>query len=419
MKTLYLDIFSGISGDMFMGAMLDLGVKMDDLTRELGKLRLEGYHLHASRERRFQIEGARFEVHVGHDHGHEHHHDHEHEHEHGHEHEHEHEHSGEHGRTYADIKRVIQESPLSEWVKAKSMAVFERIAVAEGKIHGLPAENVHFHEVGALDSIVDIVGACVALDLLGKPRMLSGSVVEGHGWVDCAHGRFPVPAPATLEILAARGVPISQCDEASELVTPTGAALLAEFVEKFGPMENFVPQRVGFGVGKRDNKTRPNVLRAILGQTAATATHDWETDTIAVLETNLDDVNPELLGHFVDLAMAAGALDVSHAPVQMKKNRPGVLLSVLCAPEEADKFCEMILRETSAFGVRRSMAERRKLRRQFVTAPTLYGDATVKIGTLDGNIVQTAPEFESCKKLALEKNVPLKTVYDAARRAAT
>ena len=174
MKTLYLDIFSGISGDMFMGAMLDLGVKMDDLTRELGKLRLEGYHLHASRERRFQIEGARFEVHVGHDHGHEHHHDHEHEHEHGHEHEHEHEHSGEHGRTYADIKRVIQESPLSEWVKAKSMAVFERIAVAEGKIHGLPAENVHFHEVGALDSIVDIVGACIALEILGKPRVLSG-----------------------------------------------------------------------------------------------------------------------------------------------------------------------------------------------------------------------------------------------------
>jgi hypothetical protein len=330
-----------------------------------------------------------------------------------------HEHGGEHGRTYADIKRLIQESPLSEWVKGKSVAVFGRIALAEGKIHGVPAGNVHFHEVGALDSIVDIVGACVALELLGKPRVLSGTVVEGHGWVDCAHGRFPVPAPATLEILAARGIPMAQCDEPSELVTPTGAALLAEFVEKFGPMENFVPERVGFGVGGRDNKTRPNVLRAILGETAASATHDWETDTIAVLETNLDDVNPELLGHFVDLAMAAGALDVSQAPVQMKKNRPGVLLSVLCAPEEGDKFCEMILRETSAFGVRRSMAERRKLRRQFVTAQTYYGEATVKIGTLDGQIVQTAPEFESCKKLALEKNVPLKTVYDAARKAAT
>jgi hypothetical protein len=435
MKTLYLDIFSGISGDMFMGAMLDLGVKMDDLTRELGGLRLGGFHLHGSRERRFQIEGVRFQVHEGHEHthGHEDHHEPGHEHAHGHEHandhpqehghehphEHMHEHGGEHGRTYADLKRLIQESPLSEWVKGKSVAVFGRIALAEGKIHGVPAGNVHFHEVGALDSIVDIVGACVALELLGKPRVLSGTVVEGHGWVDCAHGRFPVPAPATLEILAARGIPMAQCDEPSELVTPTGAALLAEFVEKFGPMENFVPERVGFGVGGRDNKTRPNVLRAILGETAASATHDWETDTIAVLETNLDDVNPELLGHFVDLAMAAGALDVSQAPVQMKKNRPGVLLSVLCAPEEGDKFCEMILRETSAFGVRRSMAERRKLRRQFVTAQTYYGEATVKIGTLDGQIVQTAPEFESCKKLALEKNVPLKTVYDAARKAAT
>ncbi len=304
-------------------------------------------------------------------------------------------------------------------MKAKSIAVFERIAAAEGKIHGLPAASVHFHEVGALDSIIDIIGACIALEILGKPRVLSGNVVEGYGWVDCAHGRFPVPAPATLEILAARGAPISQCDEPSELVTPTGAALLAEFVEKFGPMTSFVPQRVGFGIGKRDNKTRPNVLRAILGETAATATHDWETDTIAVLETNLDDVNPELLGHFVDLAMAAGALDVSHAPVQMKKNRPGVLLSVLCAPEQADKFSEMILCETSAFGVRRSLAERRKLRREFVTAKTPYGDATVKIGKLDGHVVQTAPEFESCKKLAVEKNVPLKTVYDAARKAAT
>jgi uncharacterized protein (TIGR00299 family) protein len=313
---------------------------------------------------------------------------------------------------------LIRESSLSEWVKAKSMAVFDRIAAAEGKIHGLPAEKVHFHEVGAIDSIVDIVGACVALELLGKPRVLSGSVVEGRGWIDCAHGRFPVPAPATLEILAARGIPITQCEESAELVTPTGAALLAEFVERFGAMEDLVPQRVGFGVGKRDNKTRPNVLRAIIGETAAVAAHDWETDTVAVLETNLDDVNPELLGHFVDLAMAAGALNVSQAPVQMKKNRPGVLLSVLCAPEQADKFCEMILRETSAFGVRRSMAERRKLRRQFITARTPYGDVSVKIGTLDGEITQIAPEFESCKKLALEKNVPLKRVYDAARKAA-
>ncbi len=453
MKTLYLDIFSGISGDMFMGSMLDLGVKMEDLTRELEKLRLEGYHLHTSREKRFQIEGARFEVHLGHHHhddghghehsheehhhshepeshgeqthSHEHHHgEHSHEHEHhGHTHshdeEHSHEHSAEHGRTHADIVKLINASALSEWVKAKSLAVFQRVAIAEGKIHGMPPAEVHFHEVGAIDSIVDIVGACIALEILGKPRVLSSNVVEGHGWLNCAHGRFPVPAPATLEILTARAVPIAQCDEPSELVTPTGAALLAEFVEKFGPMDSFVPHRVGFGIGQRNNKTRPNVLRAILGETSATVTHDWETDTIAVLETNLDDVNPELLGNFVDIVMSAGALDVSYAPVQMKKNRPGVLLTVLCAQDEADKFCEMILRQTSAFGVRRSLAERRKLRREFVTARTPYGDVTVKIGKLDGTIVQIAPEFESCKKLALEKNAPLKAVYDAARKAAT
>ena len=329
-----------------------------------------------------------------------------------------HEHHSEHGRTHSEIKTLIEKSALSEWVKSKSLAVFERVAVAEGKIHGVPSADVHFHEVGAIDSIVDIVGACIALEFLGKPRVLSSNVFEGHGWLNCAHGRFPVPAPATLEILAARGVPIAQCDEPSELVTPTGAALLAEFVEKFGPMDDFIPQRIGFGVGKRENKTRPNVLRAILGETAATVSHDWETDTIAVLETNLDDVNPELLGNFVELAMAAGALDVSYAPVQMKKNRPGVLLSVLCAREEADKFCEMILRETSAFGVRRSTTERRKLRREFVTITTPYGDVTVKIGKLDGAIVQTAPEFESCRKLASEKNVPLKAIYDAARKAA-
>jgi hypothetical protein len=418
MKTLYLDIFSGISGDMFMGAMLDLGVKMEDLTRELEKLGLPGYHLHASREQRHQIEGARFQVHIGHDHGHQH--PHEHHHEHDHAHPHEHSHSEEHapGRNYSEIRRMIEASHLSNFVKTKSVAVFQRIANAEGKIHGLPPDQVHFHEVGAVDSIVDIVGACVALEILGKPRVLASAVVEGHGFVDCAHGRFPVPAPATLEILAARGAPLAQCDEPNELVTPTGAALLAEFVEKFGSMENFVPERVGFGVGGRDNKSRPNVLRAVLGQSAPASAHDWETDTIAVLETNLDDVNPELLGHFVELAMSAGALDVSHAPVQMKKNRPGILLSVLCAPADADKFCEMILRETTAFGVRRSMAERRKLRREFSVVKTEYGNVTVKIGRLDGDVVQSAPEFESCKKLASEKGVPLKTIYDAARKAA-
>jgi pyridinium-3,5-bisthiocarboxylic acid mononucleotide nickel chelatase len=420
-KTLYLDIFSGLSGDMFIGAMLDLGLGLDHLERELAKLPVAGYHLHASRAKRSQIEGTKFDVHLGHDHehDHEHAHGHGHDHDHGHDYDHDHDHGHEleHGRAYADIRQLIAASGLSDWVKTKATAVFHRLAVAEGKIHGQPAPQVRFHEVGAVDSIVDIVGACVALEFFGQPRVLASAVIDGTGWVDCAHGRFPIPAPATLEILAARGVPISQCEEPHELITPTGAALLAEFVEMFGPMEGLAPERIGFGVGTRENKTRPNVVRAILGRGAAATAHDWETDTVAVLETNLDDANPEWLGHFMERAMAAGALDVCQTPALMKKNRPGVLLTVLCATAEADKFSEWILRHTSAFGVRRTVAERRKLRREFRAVRTPYGEVSVKIGTLDGRVVQTAPEYESCKKLADAKSVPLKTVYEAALAA--
>jgi hypothetical protein len=427
MKTLYLDLFSGISGDMFLGALLDLGVDARKLERELKKLKLDGYHLHISRRQKSGIAGVKLDVHLNESSGHGHVH-------YGMPHEHgsgetacglhihkPHEHRGE-NRTFAEIKKLIGKSKLSAWVKKKSVAVFQRIAEAEGKIHGLPAEQVHFHEVGAVDSIVDIVGACIALELLGKPRVLAAPVIEGTGWVDCAHGRFPVPAPATLAILGTRGIGLTQCDEPHELVTPTGAALLAEFVESFGPMQNLVAEKTGFGLGTRENRTRPNVLRAVLGKESRTQSSkakvlDWETDRVVVLETNLDDLNPEILGHFVEMALAAGALDVFHTPIQMKKNRPGVLLAVLCAEADADKFSEMILRETSAFGVRRTLAERRKLRREFTRVKTPWGEAVVKIGRLNGKVVQAAPEFESCKKLAVQARIPLKQVYTAVRKA--
>jgi uncharacterized protein (TIGR00299 family) protein len=594
MKTLYLDIFSGISGDMFIGALLDLGVDPPRLERELRKLGAEGYHLHAVRSQKSGIAGVKFDVHLhdhhehesdaGHEHSHahshehthshshahahahshshgeehEHHHEHEHghDHEHGHHHahthshipagahggplvviggghvelsvfetnvpprfrlyfhdsngkpsspppaktvqletvrpdgathvfrfksgkgyleateelpepheftalltvgsrgnpetirtpfveEHSHEHHSEHAhhdhehshedahaasdhdhadsRDFKQIKAMIRSSGLSDWVKEKSVAVFRRIAVAEGKVHGIAPEEVHFHEVGALDSIVDIVGGCIGLELLGKPRVLAAAVVEGTGFVHCAHGRFPIPAPATLAILGERGVAVSQTDEPHELVTPTGAALLAEFVESFGPMQNLVAEKIGFGLGTRDNVTRPNVLRAIFGESAApaaAAAHDWEIDTIAVLETNLDDINAEILGHFVERALKSGALDVFHTPIQMKKNRPGVMLTVLCAEADADRFSEMILRETGTFGVRRHAAERRKLQREFSTVSTPYGEATLKLGKLDGKVLHATPEFESCKALAEKAGVPLKDVYDAASRAA-
>ncbi len=449
MKTLYLDVFSGLSGDMFIGALLDLGADFRQLEYGLATLNLDGYRLEHRRAAKCGIEGVKFDVHLtgtatppendgpdyhalshGHSHGPG---DHAHSHSHG---------PGDAGhahdgsRNFRQIKQLIHASTLSDWVKEKSIAVFQRIAVAEGKIHGMPPEQVHFHEVGAVDSIVDIVGGCLGLELLGCPRVLASGVVEGTGWVKCAHGRMPLPAPATLEILGARGVAISQCEEPRELLTPTGAALLAEFAESFGPMTGLVAEKVGYGVGTRDNDTRPNVVRAALGVVqsseskvqslaagsgtakGAALAHDWETDTIAVLETNLDDVSGELLGAFVEQALGAGALDVFHTPIQMKKNRPGVLLTVLCAATDADRFAALMLRETSAFGVRRTLAERRKLKREFLTVTLPQGEVTVKLGRLDGAVVQVAPEFESCKALAAKAGVPLKAIYEAALSAA-
>lgn len=446
MKTLYLDIFSGISGDMFVGAMIDLGVDFQKLEQALAGLKLEGYHLHLSRQQRSGITGAKFDVHLTneHQHGHEHSHatggKHSHSHSHSHQHHdfilhglthsHSHapgeiaaDHEHEHGRNFADIKKLILDSNLSEWVKEKSIAVFHRIAVAEGKIHGHPPDEVHFHEVGAVDSIIDIIGGCICLEILGKPRVLAAPVVEGTGWVNCAHGRFPIPAAATLEILGAREIALTQSEEPHELVTPTGAALLAEFAESFAPMQQLIASKVGYGIGSRENKTRPNVLRAVLGESSNSkpktqnlelSSNDWEIDSITVLETNLDDINSEILGAFVTRAFMEGALDVFHTPIQMKKNRPGVMLTVLCSSADADKFSEMILRETTAFGVRRTVSERRKLKREFCTVKTAFGEVSVKLGKLNGKTIQASPEFESCNAIAVKNDVPIKEVYAAA-----
>lgn len=445
MKQLYLDLFSGISGDMFIGALLDLGVDFAELQRELGKLPLEGYHLHVSRGVKQGIAGTKFDVHLSHDHSHAHegeghphgHHEHHghghahhshghdpaHAHSHGtdHTHKHEEDHGGEHGRSFREIQGLIGGSGLSEWVKAKAIAVFRRIAIAEGRIHGLPPEAVHFHEVGAVDSIVDIVGACVALELLGKPRVVASLVTEGTGWVDCAHGRFPVPAPATLEILGARGIPVSQCEEPYELVTPTGAGLLAEFAESFGPMRSLVADRTGFGLGTRNLRGRPNVLRVALGPVSSAqseeAAHSWEHDRVTLLETNLDDTTPEVIGCFMERALAEGALDVWLTPVHMKKNRPGTLLSVLCAEGDADRLAALVLTETSAFGVRSQTLERRKLPRHFVEVSTPFGPIPVKVGKLKDRVVQAAPEFEACKRAAQTAGATVKDVYTAALTA--
>jgi uncharacterized protein (TIGR00299 family) protein len=433
MKTLYLDCFSGASGDMLLGALIDLGLKPSALEWELAKLDLpERFHLHAQREKRQNIEGIKFDAHEGathvhkeekhdhhhsHDHDEHHHHDCGHDHDHGHEHhdhdDHEHEHS--HGRSFQDIQELISKSGLSDSVKQRSFNVFKRIADAEGKIHGVAPEKVTFHEVGAVDSIIDIIGFCIGVEKLGIEKIIASHLVEGSGWIECAHGRFPVPCPATLEIL--KGISLQQADEPNEMITPTGAALLAEFAIRFGTMPTLKIEKIGYGLGSKTMKSRPNVLRAILGEEENNSSE--YSDSIVVLETNLDDVSGEIIGDVQEKLFAEGALDVFVKYIHMKKNRPGILLSVLADYSKVDSLCEIILTHTSAFGVRCTSAERRKLKREIKKVKTEYGEVEVKLGYWKDRLVQIAPEFESCKKVAHQSNVPLQKIYDLARAAST
>lgn len=444
MKTLYLDIFSGISGDMFLGAVIDLGVSPESLNKAIAALKIGDVKIQTAKKTASGISGIKAEVIVNPDAIHTPHpasviHTHEHIHSDGttHTHKHHHhedienhnhhqlahthtedensEHSHSETRNYSQIKKIIEQSDLSNWVKEKSIRIFSRIAAAEAKIHGCAPEAVHFHEVGAIDSIVDIVGACAALEILEKPKVLSAPVVEGTGFVKCAHGCFPLPAPATLEILSARGIPISQCEEPGEMVTPTGAAIIAEFAEDFMLMKDLKPIRIGYGLGTREGRTRPNVLRAILCEpTTRITANDWETDSVAIIETNIDDINSEILGGFMEKALQSGALDIFYTPIQMKKNRPAIKLSLICPIEKIDEFAEMILRETTAFGVRFYETTRRKLRRESVTVQTEFGSVRVKEGRLNGKILQVAPEFEDCKAISSKLNIPLRIIYESA-----
>lgn len=466
MKTLYLDCFSGISGDMFLGALIDLGFKPSTLEWELQKLALaEEFHLHISREDRMAISAVRFEVHSGrthgeqcehHDHDEEHHccghhheeghsHDEEHPHEahehtheeHSHEHgdcgchSHEHEgHSHDHGedehdhhdeehthphehRSYQSIKEMIETSTLHDEVKLRAISIFHRIAEAEAKIHGKTVDDVHFHEVGALDSIVDIVGAVVALRDLGIDQVEASQPIEGTGWVRCQHGRFPLPSPATLEIL--KGIPISQQQVPHELITPTGAAILAEFSVRFGPLLDLKQEKVGYGAGKRHLEDRPNVLRAILGiRDSASPSLEFEKDQIIKIECNLDDIDGQSLGQTTSLLLKAGAFDVSTTAIQMKKNRPGIQLQVLAEENLLLKLADIILRDTPALGFRYQKYDRLKLRRDFVTVLTPFGNIRLKRGFLGTDILKAKPEFEDCAAAALQHSVPVSRVIESA-----
>lgn len=427
MRVLYLDCFSGISGDMTVGALCDLGVPPSAFEWELGKVDLGDFHLHFARASRQGIAGVKFGVHSGavhtHDqdepeetHGHDHvegDHEHGQEHEHGHHHHHHHHHGGgeDAGRSYAEIRALIEGSDLSDFVKRHALSIFRRIGEAEARIHGVPVETVGFHEVGALDSIADILCACVGIEALGVEKICLSPLVDGQGWIDCAHGRFPVPAPATLEIL--RGIELTQIDEPGEMITPTGAAIAAEFAAGFGPMPRMRVDKIGYGLGARDNTRRANVLRAVLGEVAPAAA----TDTVTQIETDIDDQSPEITGALIDRLLAAGALDANLTPTLMKKNRPGVRLTVLCEPAAAPALADLIFTETTSFGVRLSQLERLKLDRRAETVTTPYGEVSVKLGYRAGELLQVAPEFESCRAAAGQSCQPLREVFRAAEQA--
>jgi uncharacterized protein (TIGR00299 family) protein len=458
MRILFLDCFSGISGDMTVGALCDLGVKPSTFEWELSKLDLGDFHMHFERAKRQHVEGVKFGIHGGavhthdqdedpdehgqvhahahepeheHGHGHEHCHEAEHEHSHGDEHEHSHEHEHEHsheehehadGRSYVEIRAMLERSDLSAFVKEHALSIFHRVAVAEAKIHGTSVKEIGFHEVGALDSIADIVCACVGLEELGVERVCVSALANGHGWVDCAHGRFPIPALATLEIL--QDIPVSQIDEAHEFITPTGAAIVAEFAAHFGMMPPMRVEKIGYGLGLGQLASRPNVLRAVLGQSADAAASPtdaasrYATDTVTQLETNLDDVSPEIIGALTERLLQAGALDAFLIPVQMKKNRPGVLLTVLCEPAAAGALADIIFAESTAFGLRMSDKPRLKLERRSEMVATEYGEVSVKLGTdRAGRLLQVAPEFDSCRAIAEKSGQPVRAVYAAALQA--
>ena len=410
MQILYLDCFSGISGDMTVGALRNLGVEESVFQNAIRSLGLgDEIHIHFECGQRQNISGMKFHAHAHDAHSPDaHSHD-------AHSHD-AHSHTPQnmaphaHGRTHREIHDLLERSSLESEVKSRAQSIFHRIAVAESKIHGIPVADIGFHEVGAVDSIADIVAACAGIHSLGPLRIEASALVEGTGWINCDHGRFPIPAPATLEILA--GIPLRQVAEEVEFITPTGAAILAEFATCFGPMPEMRIERTGYGIGSREISTRPNVLRVILGKAEDRTLP--ETDEISQIETNLDDITPELAGAAMQKLFKAGALDVFFTPAQMKKNRPGFVLTVLCRPEQTNEMSRLLLTETSAFGVRIHNARRYKLRCDFRDVATSYGTVRIKLGFLGDTLVQAAPEFESCRAVAEKSGVSVRDVHLAA-----
>ena len=392
---LHLDCPSGISGDMFCAALLELGVPLPVFQEALQSLPLpEKVNLKTEKALRGGLAGTRFLVEES---GHPHHH-----------------HDHPHGRNWAEIRDLLQKSRLAPGVRDSALAMFRRVAEAEAKLHGVPVETVHFHEVGAVDSIVDVVCAAAGVHHLKVGEMTATVPVDGTGTIQCAHGKFPLPAPATAEIL--RGIPLRQLDVPHELTTPTGAAILAHFVKKFGPLDSFAAETIGYGLGTRDLPGRPNVLRAFLGTIPVSG--GAAADTVVEIRTHLDDITGEQLAHAIERLMAGGALDAAVSPLVMKKGRPGHLLTVLALPADAENLASTVLRETTAFGLRLERVERRTLRREEKTVQTSHGSVRVKLGYLGEKLVQIHPEDDDCHRLAGSSGLPWSEISRQAREAA-
>ena len=416
MKILYFDCFSGAAGDMILGALLDAGLPFDKLREAMGPLLPSGADLAVERVLKSGVTATKFRVtgpntNVRSD-GHRHDHAHNHSHHHGHGH-HDHHASGDdstdagdhHHRTLAEIHGLIDRSGLSSPAKQRASTLFNRLAETEAVIHHMPIERVHLHEVGALDSIVDIVGCVFGLDWFHADRIVSSPLNVGGGTVQCAHGVMPVPAPATLRLL--EGVPVYSSGHEVELVTPTGALLVSGYAETFGPMPAMTVQASGYGAGDRDLAGRPNVLRLVVGEGGV----DALIEPLMVLECEIDDMNPQLFGALMDRLQAAGALDVFFTPVQMKKNRPGTLITVLAPPDRREELASIMFRETTTIGLRWHTAERERLEREVVEVQTPHGSARVKLARRAGAIINAAPEFDDCARLASAAGISVKDAH--------
>jgi uncharacterized protein (TIGR00299 family) protein len=434
MRIAYLECFSGISGDMFLGALVDAGVPAALLERTAAALDV-GARLEISRVERSGISAVKVDVYVDgekdapreqrahHDDSH-------HQHEHGHRHEHEpvalleHNyatasragapapHRHEHGRGLREIREIIGKAKICETAKVKAVAIFEALGKAEAKIHNREIETIHFHEVGAVDAMVDIVCAAVGAEALGVDEIICSSLNVGGGTVECAHGTFPVPAPATVELLG--NAPVYSSGIQAELVTPTGAAMVKTLCSRFAAFPAMKIEKSGYGAGTRDFPGHANVVRLTLGEAELEFAANISQETITVLEANLDDLNPQVFGYVMDRLLEEGALDAFGVPVQMKKNRPGTLLTVLCRPEDASKLTRLLFTETTTLGVRRREEKRQALARTWVTVETRWGTVRMKVASMNGTVTNYAPEYEDCRRIAAENHVPLKTVMQEA-----